>query len=116
MIIFDATDGSIKYSTDDFGLDQETWQLSVKMLSIRSDEPIIDPQFLFSITFEDSCWNRVINPITFDNLELTYDLWQSEFLSFSHDSNPLPTETDLCEGFTYELVYKSGPALDLTLP
>jgi len=51
VIIFNETDGSLMYSTDDFGLDQETWQLSIKMISIRSDEPAIDPQFSFSITF-----------------------------------------------------------------
>ena len=116
VIIFNETDGSLMYSTDDFGLDQENWQLSIKMISIRSDESIIDPQYLFSITFQDSCWDRIINPIMFNDQELTYDLWQSELLSFSHDSDPLPTETDLCGGFTYELVYKSGPAFDLTLP
>jgi len=38
-----------------------------------------------------------------------------EFLSFSDDIDPLSTEIDLCGGITYELVYKSGPALDLTL-
>ena len=116
VIIFNETDGSMMYSTDDVGLDQETWQLSVKMLSIRSDELIIDPQYLFSITFQDPCWERDITPAMFNDQELMYDLWQMQFISFSHDSDPLPTETDTCGGFTYEIVYKSGPALDLTLP
>ena len=115
VVKFNQIDQSLEYETSNFALDGQTWNISIKMLSTLSSQPD-DNQYVFDIEWIDSCWDRVINPITFDNLELTYDLWQSEFLSFSHDSNPLPTETDLCEGFTYELVYKSGPALDLTLP
>ena len=110
VIAFSTKDGAVSYATDNFALDGQTWTVSVKMKSTYSAQPDT-PQYLFDITFRDSCWDALLAAAQFVSTNHTYDLWQLETLDFAAMKDLTHTGTDLgfCGGYTHQLQYVAGP-------
>lgn len=111
VINFDDTDGSMSYSTSDFGLDGQIWPIRIYKKSTYSEIPEGEGEYTFDIEFRDLCWDSSLQAAEFHNPDYVFDVWQLQ--QMTHDlMQDLSLGNGYCGGTTTVLEYVDGDLMD----
>ncbi len=75
VIQFNPTNGRMRFKTDNFGLDGETWTIRLYMKSTYSMSDMHEAAFVFDIKFRDICWDSDLEAANFKSSMFAYNLW-----------------------------------------
>lgn len=76
VINYSIYDGQMSYSTADYALDGEIWEIRLYKRSTYSISSMQDGEYLFDIEFRDICWDSVLEPPVFLRPDYLFDVWQ----------------------------------------